>query len=1029
MRVKTFNYLLVFLSAIALFSTFMPAAKPMGGGGCFLGDTAILLPDGSVQKISDLKIGEYVAGFDDQGNLMKNVVMNVFKFEVDNYFLLKTSNSEVKVTAEHPFYVGNGEYKTVVKLNVGDYVYLLNGNSITKEKILFKQRIDQPVNVYNLRVSNTNNYFANSFAVHNKGGGLPPGDGGETTVRTTISTTSSTTTSTTPTTSTTTTVPTCTIDCNTLDNWYDTGPFACSSDCQRCKPQEYRDYSCVGVECVPAVTNTRQFCEYAPTGNHCVSGSFTSSSYCGSSSAYCSGDCGYKIDRYECSGSHVCNYVDYSDTYNCAANTVCSAGSCVNDQACNTGGYQCKDQCSKAKPQYRCDGSGSCSSFWKWIDSSSCNPYSCSGGSCNGCEKDCGAECETSGDCPNKCVGDTRYYSGSCTSGCSCSYNTEECTGDGWYDKTGWSCQSDCQRCKQQEYRNYYCTPAGCTFTVTDTKQVCENSPAGQHCSAGAFTSSGYCGSSAARCSGNCGIAVDKYECSVSGVCNQLDYTETTSCPSDTSCSSGQCRSDVECGYSNLLCKDECNVAQKRLRCNAFGSCTQLWQWIDIANCNPFSCSSGSCTSNCDKNCGADCETNYDCQNFCTGDVRHYSGQCSSGCQCSYTTQDCNTLDGWYDYGSWYYKNNNCERCMQQKYRDYSCSPSGCTFIITDTRERCENMNEGAVCYTGGYACIDECSKGRAQSVCQAGECVFGSWINVASCNPKGCVGGICSGCNLLCGAGCENSFGCVNHCEGNVRYYDGSCSLTYCSCSFKNEDCSAKNGWYDTGNSRWSTCQDDACKLCQQKEKEHRTYTCSPSGCSYTVDGEEWFNTGYRKVIVCPTGTYCSNGECVKKECKGNIDITVSNLQFCPTVYYRFTANGVAMCYNKIVTFREGSCDGMILGRCTLGTSQTCNVNIKFSDVGTPTVFACLDKNGDGDYNDAGEQDSITVNVNCNNCLFTSCPGVCHRCYKCSGPCKTFVNAYSENICLNPDQLCGYSCVVGLCGAAKCNGDPSVCG
>jgi hypothetical protein len=24
---------------------------------------------------------------------------------------------------------------------------------------------------------------------------------------------------------------------------------------------------------------------------------------------------------------------------------------------------------------------------------------------------------------------------------------------------------------------------------------------------------------------------------------------------------------------------------------------------------------------------------------------------------------------------------------------------------------------------------------------------------------------------------------------------------------------------------------------------------------------------------------------------------------------------------------------------------------------------------------------------------------------------------------------LCGHSCVVGLCGATKCNGDPSVCG
>jgi len=772
MKVKNFRYSVVLLSILTFFfiipSFFIvPPASSMGGGGCFLGDTAIMLSDGSVKKISDLKAGEYVAGFDEQGSLMRNVVMNVFKFEADNYFLLKTSNSEVKVTAEHPFYVGNGDYKTVKELNVGDYVYILNGNSVAKEKILSKQQIDQAVTVYNLRVSNTNNYFANFFAVHNKGGG-GGGDGGrETTVRTTISTSS--------TTSTTTTIPTCSIDCNTLDNWYDTGSFSCNGDCQRCKPQEYRDYSCVGVQCVPAVTNTRQFCEYAATGNHCVSGSFTSSSYCGSSSAYCSGDCGYKIDRYECSGSHVCNYVDYSDASNCPGNTVCSAGSCVSDQACDTGGYQCKDQCSKAKPQYRCDGSGSCSSFWKWIDSSSCNPYSCSGGSCNGCEKDCGAECETSGDCPNKCVGDTRYYSGSCTFGCSCSYNTEECTGDGWYDASGWSCQSDCQRCKQQEYRNYYCTPAGCTYSVTNTQQVCENAPVGKHCSDGVFTTTGYCGSSSAYCSDNCRLAVDKYECGVSGACDYFDSTQTTFCAAGTACSSGQCRSDTECGYSDLVCKDKCSAAKKMFQCNGYGSCNLLWQWVDVTTCNPFSCSSGSCTSSCEKDCGAECEADRDCcsKSFCQDNVLHFSGTCNNDCKCDFKTEDCGQYSGWYDYGSatkWIACNDNpCMECKQkqQRYRDYYCGGDHCyasckyrygDYRWVDTGEKREKTcSSGNMCVNG--VCVKKPCSGELQLV-----------FNKDTICPKTSVSATASG---------------VGSCSGNkVEFHLDSCvgkSFGYC--------------------------------------------------------------------------------------------------------------------------------------------------------------------------------------------------------------------------------------------------------
>ena len=278
------------------------------------------------------------------------------------------------------------------------------------------------------------------------------------------------------------------------------------------------------------------------------------------------------------------------------------------------------------------------------------------------------------------------------------------------------------------------------------------------------------------------------------------------------------------------------------------------------------------------------------------------------------------------------------------------------------------------------------------------------------------------------CGATCVVNADCPNKCVDNIRYYSGSCSQSSCSCSYQTQNCDSLDGYYSTTQTRWAPCADDACKQCEQKKKDHRDYMCEALGCKYVVDGEEWIDTGKRKVIVCPFGTYCSDGECVNKECKGYIGITVDDLQFCPNAYHTFTASGLFICDNKIVTFKEGSCDGDILGKCKLKNNK-CAVSIKFSDLGTPTVFACIDKNSDGDFSDTGEQDSVTVNVNCNNCFITKCPNVCHMCWKCSGPCKTFVNQYKSNICLNPDKSCDYSCTVGFCGARLCNGDPSRCG
>jgi hypothetical protein len=79
---------------------------------------------------------------------------------------------------------------------------------------------------------------------------------------------------------------------------------------------------------------------------------------------------------------------------------------------------------------------------------------------------------------------------------------------------------------------------------------------------------------------------------------------------------------------------------------------------------------------------------------------------------------------------------------------------------------------------------------------------------------------------------------------------------------------------------------------------------------------------------------------------------------------------------------------------------------------------------NEDGDYTDAGENTSIMINVNCNNCEFNECTvGICFSCPICSGPGSFYVNQFDESRCLNAGQSCDYSCVEGKCGMDVCPG------
>ncbi|WP_052055701.1 Hint domain-containing protein [Myxosarcina sp. GI1] len=159
------------LWAIVIFSCVAvePAySRGGGGGGCFGKETLILTPDGN-KSIAQLHPGDRVVNYSfaahhqDRGTIGKIEVINA-----SDYYLI---NNKTKVTATHPVYVKTNEgieLKKVQNLNTGDRLINLENLPITISSI---EHIKRSLSVYNLMaIEPNNNFYADGFLVHNKGG-------------------------------------------------------------------------------------------------------------------------------------------------------------------------------------------------------------------------------------------------------------------------------------------------------------------------------------------------------------------------------------------------------------------------------------------------------------------------------------------------------------------------------------------------------------------------------------------------------------------------------------------------------------------------------------------------------------------------------------------------------------------------------------------------------------------------------------------------------------------------------------------
>ncbi|MDI1318577.1 MAG: polymorphic toxin-type HINT domain-containing protein, partial [bacterium] len=140
--------------------------------GCFLPDTPIALADGGQRAISQLRTGDRVLALSPDGLPTTATVRRVLTHEVESYLVVRTLTTELHVTEEHPFYVGDGEFRTIESLHVGDAIHAYDGTAhFAPQRILAMERRSEHVTVYNLEVDAPHTYVASGIAVHNKGGG------------------------------------------------------------------------------------------------------------------------------------------------------------------------------------------------------------------------------------------------------------------------------------------------------------------------------------------------------------------------------------------------------------------------------------------------------------------------------------------------------------------------------------------------------------------------------------------------------------------------------------------------------------------------------------------------------------------------------------------------------------------------------------------------------------------------------------------------------------------------------------------
>jgi hypothetical protein len=134
-------------------------------GGCFVGDTPVLMGNGETKPIKDIRAGDVILTRMNElsERMVKAVVNRTFKHTVSEYLVV---NGYLKVTPEHNVYV-SGRWMTAGEMRVGDF--LLNKDN-QWERVFAIEKRTGTFEVYNLEIDQYHTFFANGVYVHNDKG-------------------------------------------------------------------------------------------------------------------------------------------------------------------------------------------------------------------------------------------------------------------------------------------------------------------------------------------------------------------------------------------------------------------------------------------------------------------------------------------------------------------------------------------------------------------------------------------------------------------------------------------------------------------------------------------------------------------------------------------------------------------------------------------------------------------------------------------------------------------------------------------
>lgn len=157
-------------------STSGPGPGP--GPGCFVGETPVLMADGTLKPIEEILVGDYVMSMreNNNGNLSELTVSKVRMVTVhQNLSVLRVTvaNETIDTTDIHPFFVMGVGWVEAQDLSIGDMILSASGDA---QIVLSVSVLEEKRTVYNLFIDKTNTFFVGESLlwVHNADPGKSP---------------------------------------------------------------------------------------------------------------------------------------------------------------------------------------------------------------------------------------------------------------------------------------------------------------------------------------------------------------------------------------------------------------------------------------------------------------------------------------------------------------------------------------------------------------------------------------------------------------------------------------------------------------------------------------------------------------------------------------------------------------------------------------------------------------------------------------------------------------------------------------